>query len=141
MATEVLRNGIHSGGLRLAHQTVVEFVAAVTRPLADGGPLLDLPGATHEAEEMLVQFEVLYPTEEIIRLGLRGAATPDAIAADRGRPQLTEGGRSGSRSHHRLYPAWSSASFTSSSARSLHSRRTLRTDHSPNSRSAFIVSR
>ncbi len=75
VATEVLRNGIHSGGLRLAHQTVVEFVAAVTRPLADGEPLLDLLGATHEAEEMLVQFEVLYPTEEIIRLGLRGAAT------------------------------------------------------------------
>jgi len=75
VATEVLRNGIQSGGLCLAHQTLVEFVAATTRPLAGGAPLLDLPGAARETEELLLQFDVLYPTEEVIRLALRGAAT------------------------------------------------------------------
>jgi len=74
VATKVLRDGIRSGDLYLAHQAVVEFVAAVTRPAADGKPLLDLAAATQEAEELLVQFDVLYPNEQIIRLALRGAA-------------------------------------------------------------------
>ena len=50
IATDVLRGGIACGTVRLAHQTVVEFVAAVTRPLAGGMPLLDLADATHEAD-------------------------------------------------------------------------------------------
>ena len=62
IATEVLREGIQSGALRLPHQAVVEFVAAVTRPLRDGGPLLSLADATQEAEELFLQFDVLYPT-------------------------------------------------------------------------------
>ena len=71
----MLREGIRSGELRLAHQALVEFVAAVTRPIAGRAPLLDQVDATQEVEELLVQFEVLYPTEEVIRLALRGAAT------------------------------------------------------------------
>lgn len=74
VATKVLRAGIRSGELQLPHQAVVEFVAAVTRPLADGEPLLDLAAATQEAEELLLQFDVLYPNEQIVRLALRGAA-------------------------------------------------------------------
>ena len=74
-ATNVLREGIRSGELRLAHQALVEFVAAVARPIAGGAPLLDQADAAQEVEELLVQFDVLYPTEEVIRLALRGAAT------------------------------------------------------------------
>ncbi len=73
-ATDVLRQGIQSGALRLAHQVIVEFVAAVTRPLAGGGPLLNLAEATREAEELLLQVDVLYPNAAIIRLALRGTA-------------------------------------------------------------------
>ena len=74
VATQLLRDGIENGNVRLAHQSVVEFVAAVTRPLAGGEPLLDLAEATQEAEEFLAQFDVLYPNDDILRLALRGAA-------------------------------------------------------------------
>jgi len=73
-ATEVLRRGIADGSLRVPHQAVVEFVAAVSRPLVDGRPLLDPPDARREAEELLAQFDVLYPDEAVVRLALRGAA-------------------------------------------------------------------
>ncbi len=74
VATELLRDGIESGALRLPHQAVVEFVAAVTRPVAGGDPLLEHAEAIREAEELLVQFDVLYPDEHVVRLALRGAA-------------------------------------------------------------------
>ncbi|HEX7298660.1 MAG TPA: PIN domain-containing protein [Solirubrobacteraceae bacterium] len=74
VATELLRHGIQSGELRLAHQAVLEFVAAVTRPPAGGGPLLDMAEATQEAEDLLLQFDVLHPNDDILRLALRGAA-------------------------------------------------------------------
>lgn len=47
----------------------------MTRPLGDDRSLLDWPDATQEAEELLLQFDVLYPSEQIIRLALRGRAT------------------------------------------------------------------
>jgi predicted nucleic acid-binding protein len=56
------------------HQAIVEFVAAVTRPVVEGSPLLPPEVARREAEEMLSQFEVLYPTEALVRTALRGAA-------------------------------------------------------------------
>lgn len=74
VATDLLRGGIERGTLRLPHQAVVEFVAVVTRPLDGNEPLLDWAEATREAEEMLVQFDILYPNEEIVRLALRGVA-------------------------------------------------------------------
>ena len=43
------------------------------KPLTGGGPLLDLAEATQEAEELLTQFDVLYP-EDFLRLAWRGAA-------------------------------------------------------------------
>lgn len=73
-ATELLREGIASGGLRLAHQSVIEFVAVVTRPLMGADPLLSLAEATQEAEELLLQFDVVYPNEDVVRLALRGCA-------------------------------------------------------------------
>lgn len=53
----------------------MEFVAAVTRAKAsDGLPLLPAEDARREAEEFLSQFDVLYPTEALIRTALRGTA-------------------------------------------------------------------
>jgi predicted nucleic acid-binding protein len=73
-ATDVLRRGILEDTVRLPHQAVLEFVAAVTRALPGSGPLLAMEEARREAEEMLTQFEVLYPTEALVRTALRGAA-------------------------------------------------------------------
>lgn len=73
-ATKLLREGIAKGDLRIAHQAIVEFVAAVSRPRADGEPLLAADDARREAEELLAQFDVLYPTDAVVRTALRGAA-------------------------------------------------------------------
>lgn len=73
-ATELLREGIAADTLRVPHQALVEFVAAVSRPLNGGPPLLAPEGARREAEDMLSQFEVLYPTGDLVRTALRGAA-------------------------------------------------------------------
>jgi len=73
IATDLLRSGIVADTVRVPHQALLEFVAAVTRPLP-GGPLLSAEDARREAEEMLGQFEVLYPTESLVRTALRGAA-------------------------------------------------------------------
>ena len=74
IATELLRAGIDQGSLRVPHQAIVEFVAAVARPRANGLPLLSPDDARREAEELLMQFDILYPTEGIVRTALRGAA-------------------------------------------------------------------
>lgn len=75
IATEVLRRGIASGEARVPHQAIVELVAALTRPLPGGSaPLLAPDAARREAEELLLQFPVLYPDEDVLRTALRGAA-------------------------------------------------------------------
>jgi predicted nucleic acid-binding protein len=74
IATELLRRGIEEDSVRIGHQAIVEFVAAVTRPIAGGEPLLPPDEARREAEELLDQFSVLYPNEAIVRTALRGAA-------------------------------------------------------------------
>ena len=62
--------------MRLPHQALVEFVAATTRPLTRTGPsILSPEDARREVEEILVQFEVLDPDEELVRVAIRGAAT------------------------------------------------------------------
>jgi predicted nucleic acid-binding protein len=75
-AREVLRNGLLDDSLVLAHQCVVEFIAAVTRPRAElaGERLLPLPEATLEAEKLLTQYSVLYPAREVVLTALRGMA-------------------------------------------------------------------
>ncbi|MEX2152188.1 MAG: PIN domain-containing protein [Gemmatimonadaceae bacterium] len=75
IAVDTLRQGIRDESIRVPHQAILEFVAASTRPLKHGRPILDLADARREAEEMLRQFPVLYPTEETIRTALRGSAT------------------------------------------------------------------
>ena len=74
IATEVLRRGLADDTMRLPHQAIVEFVAAVSRPLGGEPPLLDAADARREAEELLAQFTVLYPNDAVVRTALRGAA-------------------------------------------------------------------
>jgi predicted nucleic acid-binding protein len=75
-ATELLRAGIEDESIRVPHQALVEFVAATTKPVVrNGSSILSLEDARREVEEMLVQFEVLYPDEEVVRIAVRGAAT------------------------------------------------------------------
>ena len=73
-ATRLLRDGIANDSIRVPHQAIVEFVAAVTRPIAGRTSLLEPSTARREAEEMLDQFQVLYPDSTVVRLALRGAA-------------------------------------------------------------------
>lgn len=73
-AVELLRRGIADRSLVLPHQALVEFVAAVTRPIARQAPLLTIEEAHREAEDLLMQFPVVYPTETTLRTALRGAA-------------------------------------------------------------------
>lgn len=75
VATDVLRRGLAEDQVRIPHQAVVEFVAAVTRTRDAGGPLLSQDEARREAEELLRQFTVLYPTESLMRTAIRGWAT------------------------------------------------------------------
>lgn len=67
---ELLRRDVAEQSIRIPYQAIVEFYSAVTRRSRNGGPLLDHAAATRETDEMLVDFEVLYPTEEIIRAAL-----------------------------------------------------------------------
>lgn len=59
--------------VRVPHQAIVEFVAAVTRPVR-GHIILKAADAFREAEEFLKQFTVLYPNEAIGREAVRGCA-------------------------------------------------------------------
>ena len=53
VATEVLRAGIREGSVFVAHQAIVEFVAAVTRSLAGAEALLNSADARREGDELL----------------------------------------------------------------------------------------
>ena len=75
-ASELLRSGIADDSIRVPHQALIEFVAATTKPLTRNGPsILPPEDARREMEEMLSQFEVIYPDEELVRVAIRGAAT------------------------------------------------------------------
>ena len=73
IATDVLRRGIADDSVRLPHQAILEFVAAVTRPVR-GHVIFPLSDALREAEELVRQFTVLYPNEAIVRSAVRGCA-------------------------------------------------------------------
>jgi predicted nucleic acid-binding protein len=73
IATGILRRGILEDSVRLPHQAIVEFIAAVSRPIR-GHMILKQADALREAEEFLKQFTVLYPNEAILRLAIRGCA-------------------------------------------------------------------
>ena len=73
-AEGLLRAGIERDSIRIAHQAILEFAAAVTRARRGGAPLLSIDDARRETEELLGQFMVLYPDEDVVRLALRGQA-------------------------------------------------------------------
>ena len=73
-AAELLLQGLEADTVRLPHQAIVEFVAAVTRAPASGSPLMPPAEARREAEELLTIFPVLYPNDSVVRTALRGAA-------------------------------------------------------------------
>jgi predicted nucleic acid-binding protein len=75
IATRWLRRAVVDESAQIAHQSLVEFVAAVTRSPGRRSPLLSQPEAIREAEEMTAQFPIVYPTEAVFRLALRGMAT------------------------------------------------------------------
>ena len=72
-ATALLRGGLEDGSIAIAHQAIVEFVAATTRPLKGSPPLLAPADAWREAEELLRQFPIVYPDEDVVRTAFRGA--------------------------------------------------------------------
>jgi predicted nucleic acid-binding protein len=74
-ASRLLRRGLIEDRVRIPHQALVEFVAAVTRPLPEGGTLLSADDARREVEDLLATFVILYPTEAIFRTAIRGWAT------------------------------------------------------------------
>lgn len=73
-ADVLLRQGIEDGSLRLAHQAVVEFMAAVSRPVLAGRPLLEPADARRETEDLLRLYPVLYPDARVVRTALQGMA-------------------------------------------------------------------
>ncbi len=75
IAADLLRRGLADGAVRVPHQAIIEFVRVVTQRKRGEAPLLPPEQARREAEELLSQFVVLYPTDAHVRTALRGAAT------------------------------------------------------------------
>ena len=73
IATDILRRGILEDSVRVPHQAIVEFIAAVTRDIK-GYAILNLTDALREAEEMLIQFTILCTEENMLRHAIRGCA-------------------------------------------------------------------
>jgi len=72
-ATALLRRGIVEDSVRVPHQAIVEFIAAVTRSIR-GHAILPQEVALREAEEFLQQFTVVYPNEAVVRGAMRACA-------------------------------------------------------------------
>ena len=90
IAERFLRSGLELQMLRLPHQAIIEFVSVVTRPLPGGGSLLSRHEAYREAEEMLNQFVILYPTEEVVRIAAsRPISSPGSMRTSGPMPSST----------------------------------------------------
>ena len=74
IATDLLRRGLADGSIRIAHQAIIEFYSAVTRSRRGAEPLLSAADATRETEDLLVLFDILYPTEDVVRAAMLAAA-------------------------------------------------------------------
>lgn len=74
-ARSLLRQGLVENDLRIPHQALLEFVAAVTQTLANGHSLLPREEAWRQAEDLMAEFPVLYPNAHVVRIALRGMAT------------------------------------------------------------------
>ncbi|HJQ40099.1 MAG TPA: PIN domain-containing protein [Thermoanaerobaculia bacterium] len=74
IAADLIRDGLQNNSIRVPHQALVEFYAAVTRPVRGYGPLLEHQEALREIEEMFAEFDVLFPNETVVVTALRGVA-------------------------------------------------------------------
>ncbi|MBI4904104.1 MAG: PIN domain-containing protein [Acidobacteria bacterium] len=69
IATEVLRQGLLTDSLRIPHQCIIEFVAVVSRPVR-GHLILGMSEGLRQANRILSQFTILYPTEALVRIAI-----------------------------------------------------------------------
>lgn len=74
-ARKLLQRGARENELKLPHQALIEFVSVVTSKIIDGRPLLPASEAARQAEELLTEFPVLYPSQAVFRMALRGMLT------------------------------------------------------------------
>lgn len=75
IAGDILRRRLADRSLRVPHQALVEFMSVVSRPIPGRAPLLSPEDARREAEELVGQYEIVYPNEMVFRTALRGQAT------------------------------------------------------------------
>jgi predicted nucleic acid-binding protein len=73
-ARAVLRRGELAGDLRIAHQSLVEFVNTAIRSRGGQPPLMTREDATRQAELFISEFPVIYPNERVFRTALWGMA-------------------------------------------------------------------
>lgn len=73
-AEHLLRELVAHGTAFLPHQAIVEFVSVITRPAIGRASLLSRDQALIAAEELMVEFPILFPNESLVRTALRGAA-------------------------------------------------------------------
>ncbi len=73
-ASNLLREGVAAKELYLPHQALIEFVNAVTKRRAGGRSLLSLEETLRQAEDLLNEFTVLYPSEKVFRIAMFGMA-------------------------------------------------------------------
>jgi len=74
VATALLREGLRRDSLRIPHQALMEFIPAVSHVRLGRRALLSAEEARREAEELLSQFAILYPTAALFRSAIRGMA-------------------------------------------------------------------
>jgi predicted nucleic acid-binding protein len=79
LAVELLDDGAREGSIVLPHQALIEFVSATTRlrklaGTAERRSLLTPREAWRAVEAFLLLFPILYPTAEVVRTAVRGAA-------------------------------------------------------------------
>ncbi len=74
IAENLLRESVSVGVLYIPHQAIVEFMAVAPRLRWMGQPVLTAEEVFREAEELLIEFPILYPDELMVRTALRGMA-------------------------------------------------------------------
>jgi predicted nucleic acid-binding protein len=72
---ELLEEGARSGDLVLSHQSLVEFVSVTTRVRSGRTPLLSLSVARDTVEWFMMEFTVLYPDPDVVRMALHGVSS------------------------------------------------------------------
>ena len=73
-ARELIRMHVEAKSAFLAHQNIVEFISATTKPLRDanGQSILEPQEALWEANELMSQLTILFPSVETTRLAMHG---------------------------------------------------------------------